>query len=69
MENENKNQGTNMFERNMEVTVFRGIGPGFETMTAFTQCVNKNSRSDPTYRNINDHFLSAYKSTTLSGMY
>ena len=37
----------------MEVTVICGIGPGFETITAFTPSVNKNSRSDPTYRNIN----------------
>ena len=54
MQNENKNQGTKRLKKNtMEVTVICGIGPGFETITAFTQSVNKNSRSDPTYRNIN----------------
>ena len=54
MQNENKNQGTKRLKKStMEVTVICGIGPGFETITAFTQSVNKNSRSDPTYRNIN----------------
>ena len=43
-----------MFEINVRVIVaFREIGRGLEAIYSFSQCMNMNSISNPTYKNIN----------------
>ena len=51
-----------MFDINVRTVVaFREICRGFEAITSFSRCMNMNSISDPTYRNINDKLFDAYE--------
>ena len=51
-----------MFEINVRAIVaFQEIGRGLEAINSFSRCMNMNSISDPTYRNINEQLCKAYE--------
>ena len=51
-----------MYEINVRaIAAFREIGRGLEAINSLSRCMNMNSISDPTYRNINEQLCKVYE--------